>query len=172
MIRNLGSAIDLFIHPGEYEFADANFVIRTTLGSCVSIVLWHPQKKLGGMCHYMLPGRQRKPGQALSGKYADEALELLLAEARKLNTGPEQYEVKLFGGGNMFPTYGNRGPSVAARNIDAVRSLITARGLSIKSESLGGAGYRNIIFHISSGDVWVRRVCGSDPSIPAERAQR
>lgn len=163
MIHHLGSAIDLFIHPGEYEFADHNFCIRTTLGSCVSIVLWHPERKLGGMCHYMLPSRKRSAHQKLNGKYADEALELMLAEGHKLGTQPEEYEVKLFGGGNMFPDYKNRGPSVAARNIEAVRKLIAARGLHIKSESLGGAGYRNVIFDIASGDVWVRRVSDKDP---------
>lgn len=151
-------AIDLFIHPGEYEFADDNFCLRTTLGSCVAIVLWHPQRRLGGMCHYMLPTRTRRAGQALDGKYADEALELMLAEAHKRGTRAEQYEVKLFGGGDMFPGQGKPVPTVAGRNIEAVRALIEAHGLHIKSESLGGEGYRNVIFDIGSGDVWVRHV--------------
>ncbi|WP_421683094.1 chemotaxis protein CheD [Stutzerimonas urumqiensis] len=158
------SAIDLFIHPGEYEFADENFCLRTTLGSCVAIVLWHPQRRLGGMCHYMLPGRTRRAGQALDGKYANEALELMIAEARKRGTRAEQYEVKLFGGGDMFPAQGKQLPSVAGRNINAVRALIEAHGLHIKSESLGGAGYRNVIFDIASGDVWVRHVRGGTPA--------
>ncbi|MEK0361404.1 MULTISPECIES: chemotaxis protein CheD [unclassified Pseudomonas] len=151
-------AIDLFIHPGEYEFADENFCIRTTLGSCVSIVLWHRERRLGGMCHYMLPRRERRVGQALNGKYANEALELMLREARILGTRTEQYEVKLFGGGDMFPNYKKGGRTVAGRNIEAVRGLIAAHGLRITSESLGGVGYRNVIFEIASGNVWVRHV--------------
>lgn len=157
MIHRLESAIDLFIHPGECEFADETFCIRTTLGSCVSIVLWHAQRKIGGMCHYMLPSRQNRGSAALNGKYADEALELMLAEARRYGTPPEEYEVKLFGGGNMFPGHKYAGQSVAMRNIEAVRRLIAARGLKIKAESLGGSGYRNVIFDIARGDVWVRR---------------
>lgn len=153
-------AIDLFIHPGEYEFADENFCIRTTLGSCVSIVLWHRARRLGGMCHYMLPRRKRQAGQVLSGKYANEALELMLREARKLNTRPEQYDVKLFGGGDMFPSYVSREQSVAGRNVEAGHSLIAACGLRITAESLGGIGYRNVIFEVASGDVWVRHVKG------------
>ena len=151
-------AIDLFIHPGEYEFADENFCIRTTLGSCVSIVLWHRKRRLGGMCHYMLPSRKHRAEQTLNGKYADEALELMLREARKLGTRAEQYEVKLFGGGDMFPNSKNRERTVAGRNIDAVRELIAAHGLRITSESMGGVGYRNVIFEIASGNVWVRHV--------------
>lgn len=163
MIHQLGSAIDLFIHPGEYEFADENFCIRTTLGSCVSIVLWHPQRRVGGMCHYMLPYRRRAEGEALSGKYADEALHLMLVEAKAFGTRPVEYEVKLFGGGNMFSGYRNSEQSVAVRNIEAVRRLIAQHGLKIKSESLGGRGYRNVIFDIARGDVWVRRVIGNEP---------
>jgi chemotaxis protein CheD len=33
------------------------FSIRTVLGSCVSITLWHPVKRVGGMCHFLLPTR-------------------------------------------------------------------------------------------------------------------
>lgn len=106
----------------------------------------------------MLPCRDRRAEQALNGKYANEALELMLREARKLGTRPEQYEVKLFGGGDMFPSYKKGGRTVAGRNIEAVRGLIAAHGLCITSESLGGAGYRNVIFEIASGNVWVRHV--------------
>jgi chemotaxis protein CheD len=152
------SAIDLFIHPGELEFADENFCLRTTLGSCVSVVLWHPQKRVGGMCHFMLPGRVRRGAEPLNGKYADEALELLLAEAGKYGAPASQYEVKLFGGGNMFAVGSRQGPNVAARNVEAARRLIAAYGLRLKAESLGGAGYRNVVFDIASGDVWIRHV--------------
>lgn len=82
----------------------------------------------------------------------------MLHEARKLRTRPEQYEVKLFGGGEMFPSYKNPERTVAGRNIEAVRGLITAHGLRITSESMGGVGYRNVIFEIASGNVWVRHV--------------
>lgn len=158
MMPNLRSTIEIFIHPGEYEFADENFCVRTTLGSCVAIVLWHPRERVGGMCHYMLPGRDREKTQALNAKYGDEALELLLQEAEKLGTRAKHYEIKLFGGGNMFQSYRHNSPSVAVRNVDAARSLIAAHGLKVRAESLGGTGYRNVIFDIASGDVWVRHV--------------
>jgi len=158
MICCLGSTIDLFLHPGEFQFADAGFRLRTTLGSCVSIVLWHPQRRLGGMCHYMLPPRQKDVGEPLSGKYADEALELLQAEARNYGTRLEEYEVKLFGGGSMLPAIGVTGASVALRNIQAAERLLAGHGLTAKASSLGGEGYRHVIFDIASGEVWVRHV--------------
>lgn len=47
--------IDRFLNPGEIFFGGSGFRVRTLLGSCVSIVLWHPNRHLGGMCHYLLP---------------------------------------------------------------------------------------------------------------------
>lgn len=156
MTKNSDAAIDLFIHPGEYAFVDTAFCLRTTLGSCIAITLWHPVRKLGGMCHYMLPGRNnRRSGDALDGKYADEALTLLFMAAGKHGTRPVEYEVKLFGGGQMLSDFLNT-DNVSFRNIEKARQLMSKENLTVKAESLGGTGYRNVIFDIASGDVWVK----------------
>ncbi len=49
--------IDVFLQPGDVYFGDRHTRLRTILGSCVSITLWHPQRLLGGMCHFILPAR-------------------------------------------------------------------------------------------------------------------
>ena len=81
-MRFEGDAIEIFLQPGEIFFGDSSTRIRTVLGSCVAMTLWHPQRKVGGMCHYMLAQRRGRgePDGALNGKYADEALQLLLRE--------------------------------------------------------------------------------------------
>lgn len=100
--------IDIFLQPGDYYFGDESTRIRTILGSCVSITLWHPWKRIGGMCHFMLPQRAQR-GDEFHGKYADEALELLLKQVRLHKTHPGDYQIKLFGGGDMFPGRPSRG---------------------------------------------------------------
>lgn len=158
MILKLGSGIDLFVYPGEYEFADAQFRIRTTLGSCIAITMWHPGRQLGGMCHYMLPRRSTGRHAQLDGKYADEAIVLLEKEARRHGTSLDEYEIKLFGGGNMFPGRYGSDDSVAQRNIRMAYELMRRFRLNVKAESLGGVGYRSVIFEIATGAVWVRHV--------------
>lgn len=59
MIKSLSGGLDIFLQPGEWYFGEGNTRVRTTLGSCVAIVLWHPVRRIGGMCHYMLPSRGR-----------------------------------------------------------------------------------------------------------------
>ena len=153
-------AVDIFLNPGDVFFGDKSVRLRTLLGSCVAITTWHPQLKIGGMCHYMLPARGRGKITRLDGRYADEAVLLLLKEAMRSQTDPYEYEVKIFGGGNMFgetrkPSLGQL--NVADRNVIAGQELLQRHGFLVAAEHLGGEGHRNIIFEISTGDVWVRQ---------------
>jgi len=161
VIHRLGSGIEIFLQPGEWYFGDAGTRIRTTLGSCVAFTIWHPTKRLGGMCHYMLPARGRAASE-LDGRYADEALRLLQREARRAGTRLKDYEVKLFGGANMLALKTAAG-SVPVRNVATGRALVEQYGLKVKAECLGGEGYRQLIFDIATGDVWVRR--GGTPNL-------
>lgn len=162
--------MDIFLQPGEFYFGDQDTRIRTILGSCVSITMWHPRRRIGGMCHYMLPSRGAKAGKQLDGRYADEALQLFLREIRAAGTRPEEYQVKLFGGGNMFRTLGkealppqktkgNGGDyrDVPSRNRQTAYQLIQHYGFTLTAEHLGGSGHRQVMFDIASGHAWVRQ---------------
>ena len=65
---------EIMLQPGEFFFGQDDTIIRTHLGSCVAITMWHPEQKRGGMCHYMLPSRARSD-DPLDGRYADEAIQ-------------------------------------------------------------------------------------------------
>lgn len=163
--------LEIFLQPGELYFGDEGTRIRTLLGSCISITLWHPKRRIGGMCHYMLPSRGKHRPAAPDGRYADEVFAMFLAEIAKAKTYPSEYEVKLFGGGNMFPHGGakkieKRSPtspmrrkpvSISLKNLDAGRRLIEQHGFRIRAEDAGGNGQRHVIFDVWSGHVWVRR---------------
>jgi chemotaxis protein CheD len=58
------------IMPGQWHFGPEQITVKTLLGSCVALTLWHPQRRIGGMCHYLLPDRKREPGQPLQGRFA------------------------------------------------------------------------------------------------------
>jgi chemotaxis protein CheD len=149
--------IDIFLHQGEVYFGDRDTRVRTVLGSCVAITLWHPGLLIGGMCHYMLPSRRRIATESLSGKYADEALALMFSEIKRSGARPNEYQIKLFGGGNMFPA-SNKLPKqhVGWKNVDAGRELLARHGLKAHAEHLGGNGHRNLIFDIWNGHVWMK----------------
>ncbi|MCX9154735.1 chemotaxis protein CheD [Niveibacterium sp. 24ML] len=152
---------DVFLKPGEFHFGDAHTRVRTLLGSCVAITLWHPRRRVGGMCHFLLPSRIRPNGAERDSRYANEAVECFLHELERLNTPASEYQAKLFGGGSMFPTLqrsggGDDGLAVPERNILAAESLMRTHGFNVCARDLGGQGHRTIIFDIWSGDVWCR----------------
>lgn len=156
-LRNL---IDIFLQPGEYFVGDADYQLRTMLGSCVSITLWHPATRQGAMSHFLLPTRgASKPRQALDARYGDEALVLMLQDLQRLGVPSAHCQAKIFGGGNMFPGKLRAGAlNVGQRNGEAALALLQEHGIDVVSESLFGIGHRQIIFDLSNGDVWSHQV--------------
>ena len=120
--------IEIFLQPGDLYCGDHNTRIRTVLGSCVSLTFWHPSLLVGGMCHYMLPSRAQERRSAaahgLDGRYADEAIVMLTKEIDAFGVPHREYEVKLFGGGNMFPGRSNEKGHVGVKNVDSARKLV------------------------------------------------
>lgn len=161
------TAIEIFLDPGDYFVGDDNFVVRTLLGSCVSITLWHPRRKFGAMSHFLLATRpqatrtgpeRRQGGTALDGKYADEVLMLMLQELRESDIPVEQCQAKVFGGGNMFPQRRQEDTlHIGKKNGETARMLLHSHGIPIVSENLYGDGHREIVFNVKNGDVWMRQ---------------
>lgn len=163
--------IDVFLQPGEFYFGDRSTRVRTILGSCVAITMWHPKRLIGGMCHYMLASSPRRRVATLDGKYGEDAILMFLAEAVRHDTNPKDYVVKVFGGGNMFPDQGGHWPcetkpcdeviadcrNVSCKNGMVARAMIRQHGMTIAAEHVGGTGHRNVIFDVATGHVWVRQ---------------
>jgi chemotaxis protein CheD len=154
------SVLEVTLRPGDFHFGDQATRIRTLLGSCVAITLWHPQFLIGGMCHYLLPeyGQTAKEGLP-DGRYADEALQLFMREIRNAGTHPCEYTVKMFGGGNQFAKSGiTMNQNIPEKNIKTGQQLLLKHGFKLSSFHLGGNGHRNVIFDIWNGYVWVQHV--------------
>lgn len=82
---------------------------------------------------------------------------MLMREIDAVGASHREYQVKLFGGGNMFPDARKKTEGhVGQRNVEVARMLVQRYGFSCMAEHLGGIGHRNIIFDIWNGDVWVR----------------
>lgn len=152
-----GPLKSVLLDPGDFHFGGGNTRISTLLGSCISITLWHPRKRIGGMCHYMLternPHRASAAGAALDGRYASEAFALFLQHVEAAGTHPREYQAKLFGGGNMFDGGVSGKMDIGPRNIEYGRRLLAANNIALMAEHVGGSGRRKLHFELWSGDV-------------------
>lgn len=149
----------VMLNPGAFHFGCGPTRISTLLGSCISITLWHPHRRIGGMCHYMLaerPGKQSSLAPArLDGRYAGEAFALFLQHVEAACTHPSEYQAKLFGGGKMFAGTENGDIGIGLRNIERGRELLAAWNIALVAEHVGGSGRRKLHFDLPSGHVWL-----------------
>ena len=159
MMLSASPTRDVMLQPGEFAVGGAESQMRTLLGSCVSITLWHPRLRVGAMSHFLLAARPGADVSGLDPRYGEDALHLMLDHLARQRVAPSQCEAKIFGGGNMFPEHTPPGGlSIGRRNGEAARRLLLDRGIPVVSESLFGTGHRQIIFHLRNGHVWVRQV--------------
>ena len=140
---------------GDFHFGEGNTRISTLLGSCVSITLWHPRKRIGGMCHYMLTERPRRAGMSLDGRYASEAFALFMQHIEEAGTRLSEYQAKIFGGANMFREECGGRLDIGARNIEFGYRLLASRNIKPVARHVGGSGRRKLHFDLWSGTVWL-----------------
>jgi len=151
-----------FIHPSEFHFCQSPGQIQTILGSCIAITLWHPRRKIGGMCHFILPGRSGRnkntsASRKLDGRYAEDAIMLFDKEASRHQTRLSEYQAKIFGGSNMLvsPKRADK-EMVGLRNIEAALKHLYEKNIPLLFAHVGETGSRRIKFDVNNGDVWVK----------------
>ena len=149
----------VFLHPGEFVFAEPGTHIHTVLGSCIAVCLWHPILHIGGMCHFVLPFRSssESPGSDLDGRYGEEAMQLFDLALRLHQTLYPQYIAKIFGGANMFGKHLDRNDAlIGEKNSAQAMQLLMARNVPIEVVHVGEQGHRRIVMDVATGDVWVK----------------
>ncbi len=164
--------IEVFLSPGDYFVGDARHQVRTLLGSCVSITLWHARLRVGAMSHFLLARSSEQDGAAarVDGRYGNDALRLMLAGLERAGVPRSGCSATIIGGGNMFaPQPGSDTVAIGRSNGLAARQLLQQAGIPIAYENLFGDGHRQLCFDIASGTVRVRQLAPSpqpDPAAP------
>jgi len=149
----------ILLYSGDFAFAESGVHLHTLLGSCISITLWHPQLRIGGMCHFTLPERldRRSESRGPDGRYADEVMTLFQRAVAKHRPQLSEYQAKIFGGGNMIAGGSDDvSNSIGTKNAAAAMNLLMGKGIDIQVAHVGEFGHRRIVFDVGTGDVWVR----------------
>jgi chemotaxis protein CheD len=129
--------------------------LRTTLGSCVGVILHDPARGLSGLAHIMLPKRLHQD-EAI-GKYADTAIPSLLGQLERRGSRRKDLRAYLAGGANMFQSSrDSRITTVGEKNLLAVRQILDSLGIPIRAEHTGGMQGRTVVFDGHTGELEVR----------------
>ncbi len=158
--RKLGRDI-VVIQPGEFFVLDnSSEGIATVLGSCVSVCLYDPEKEIGGMNHFMLPGdfRNDEVFASKSSRYGMFAMESLINEMMKRGARRESLVSKIFGGAHVLNFRKSDG-NIPESNINFVRTYLEFEEIPVVASDLGGNLGRKIIFLPSEkGKVLVKKL--------------
>lgn len=167
---------EIFLNPGDYfcidvpgqrtSFNQEPYVVKTVLGSCVSISFWNPVYKLGAICHYRLPSRkglevnmQLGNQDDLLGDYADEVIRLFHKRFKIKGMQAKDMRVGVFGGSKMYPVNSSgASKSIGENNIKAAFQLLEKYGYDVTFESIGGEISRRLVFDLASGEITIKKV--------------
>ena len=148
----------IYLVVGEIYFGKYAKEVKTLLGSCVSVTLWQPRLKLGGMCHILLPeDKEDNMDDPNNTRYAAGAINWFLKHISNNKTRPSDYIVGLYGGGQMFSSVNNQfGTDIGGKNVKIVRELLAKHGFTIAHEDVSEPKYRNIVMDLSNGRVTIK----------------
>ncbi len=149
---------------GKWAVAQAPTLIRTLLGSCVGVVLYDRNAKVGGVAHIVLP--DSRGDTALPGKYADTAIPAMIADIDR-QTGRRsmaRLTATIAGGASMFQT-STPSLNIGKQNNEAVERILNQLGIQIVGRDLGGDAGRRLTLDTNSGNVSIRIPGGPDHEI-------
>lgn len=134
--------------------------LRTTLGSCIGIVIYNERTGLYGVSHIMLPTAPG-PGRNV-GKYADTAIPKLLEMLREKGSNSSSLVAKIAGGSNMFSAIESATIPIGNQNIEAVKRILAELKIKIIAEDLGGTTGRKLLVDPSSKKIFISKI-GEQP---------
>ncbi len=145
------------ILPGEYYYSNKDMVIVTVLGSCVSACIRDRVSGVGGMNHFMLPdGGDADSPVSASMRYGTYAMEILINELLTAGAKRENFEAKVFGGGNVLR--GFTAINVGERNAKFVKDYLKTEHIRITAEDLIDIHPRKVYFFPRTGKVLVKKL--------------
>jgi chemotaxis receptor (MCP) glutamine deamidase CheD len=127
-------------------------IMRTVLGSCVSVCLHDAVTRIGGMNHFLLPGEGSVPDGA--ARFGVHAMELLINAIMRLGGDRRRLSAKVFGGCNVLR--GLTSPTVGELNAAFALEFLETEQIPVFGKRLGGTHALQLRYHTDTAQVWVR----------------
>ncbi|TGK01905.1 chemotaxis protein CheD [Leptospira langatensis] len=134
-------------------------VIRTTLGSCIGVVFYAPEKKVGAMAHIMLSKDSSGKDSAKNPfKYADTALPQLVKKMEELGCAKGEYYARLFGGASMFKGMNSSFlQNIGDLNVSVAKEFLDKEKITLLVEEVGGHEGRTISLYLDDGRILLKK---------------
>lgn len=147
-----------FVGVGEFRASRQPALLKTVLGSCVSVCLFDPRERVGGLNHILLPGQADLSKGNAPARYGVNAMELLMNKMLQLGARRERLEAKAFGGAQLLLGAVGNVDTVGQRNIEFVTEFLRTERIRLVAHDLGGSDVRVIVLHTDTFEVHLKRV--------------
>lgn len=126
-------------------------LITYSLGSCIGVVIWDPQSKVGGMLHYMLPdpGPNKEKADQKPFMFATSGVPQLFKAAYALGADKNRMVVKVVGGSQIMDTGGVF--NIGKRNYEILTRMFQKNNIRIDKEDIGGNVNRTVSLEVGTG---------------------
>lgn len=154
----------IYLMPGQVVVANQPILVRTILGSCIAVTMFSPSRRVGAICHAMLPDRN---GKSHDLRYVDTAIHYIYRKAKEIGAA-DDITVKLFGGSQVLVTdlHHLEHLSVGGKNLARAQDILNQLGLSVVKSNVGGTRGRKLFFSMLSGDVYVSHLGDAMTKLP------
>lgn len=144
---------DHYLYPSAIFASKTPFLVKTILGTCVSVCLWDEKMKIGGINHFMLPLWNGEELQ--TPKYGNIAIEKLILKMQELGASPQDLVAKVFGGKD--PDADTKFSfQIGKRNVRVAIDLLKESKIPIVASHTGNIVSRKIHFYTDTGIVHLK----------------
>lgn len=156
-----------YLGVGQGGVFDEPCLVRTVLGSCVSVTFFAPSDGLAAIFHALLPraeDHREVTTPATCFKYVDTAIIAVFDEFRLRGVAKNRIETKVFGGAGLMK---GKGFEVGRRNVESAFATLDRLGMRVSASSVGGTMGRKLVFRTDTGEAFVKRI--NSPLLAAAR---
>jgi chemotaxis protein CheD len=154
------SGRELLVRVADLRVGVADDVLVTQgLGSCVAILLYDAEARVGGMAHVLLPSPALSRIDANPAKFPQSAVPRLLELMTADGAQAGRVSARLAGGASMFAALATPGTvHMGERNLVAARQVLRTLGVPLVGEAVGGDFGRTVRLSVNDGSVEVLTV--------------
>jgi len=147
------------VQQGDYRLAKDGENLTTLLGSCLGIVFYDRERKIGGLAHARFPldtGSRHLP----AANFVDGAIDLMCARFKNEGSELERLEISLYGAASLMPERLDKKDGIGESNVKAALTVLERRGLRPLAVKTGGKRGVRIGLDTSDGVVTVEELQG------------
>jgi chemotaxis protein CheD len=163
MIQSLGQDA-VVVSLGEYVVTrDAGaLLVCHGIGSCIAFTAHDAVSGVAAMAHFVLPDSAQSARVTSEARFVDTGVPMIAREMLAAGAALERTVFKMAGGAHMTVAKGFESKlNIGERNVEAVRAAMTALGLKLAAEDVGGTHGRTVRLYAGSGRVTITTAGGN-----------